>query len=380
MYLKDLSLEIPAIKQKQSTMIANHPRILLTGATGYIGGTVLTHLLNSQSRTLRDATITCLVRGEARAVTLSTAYGKRVRPVVYQDLDDLETTSAIAAEHDLVINTTLGFHLASAQALLRGLAQRQIATGRNVYMIHTSGVSNLGDMPISGTLVEDREFDDGRDDIYTYEKEREIKLSYPQRSTEISVVDAGITLGVQTLVIMSPTIYGVGTGLFNTTSVQIPTYIRSALDHGCAVMVGDGQGVWDHVHVEDLAELYGVVAREMLEKEGRNLPKGKNAIIFSGNGRHSWADIAQGVANALYEAGKLPDRQVESIGLTEATNILSSYLEQVDEATVEVGLASNSRTVSTVARGLGWKPSRGKDAWQNGYHEDVAAILAKRTT
>jgi hypothetical protein len=61
---------------------------------------------------------------------------------------------------------TLGFHAASAQALLRGLALRKAETGREVYMIHLSGASNLSGQPVTRAYIESREFDDARDYVY----------------------------------------------------------------------------------------------------------------------------------------------------------------------------------------------------------------------
>src|SRR5689334_13797973 len=130
--------------------MSDSPKILLTGATGFIGGTILTQLLTSSSPELEKPKITCLLRGNDRAAKLTEKYGDRVHPVIYQGLDDLSTTVDIASQHDIVINTTDGYHAASAQALVRGLAQRKKETGRPVWMIHTSGTSNLSDRPITG--------------------------------------------------------------------------------------------------------------------------------------------------------------------------------------------------------------------------------------
>ncbi|KAL7627364.1 hypothetical protein AAE478_001557 [Parahypoxylon ruwenzoriense] len=358
------------------------PKILLTGATGYIGGTILTHLLNSPESALKNSTITCLVRGQERAATLSSNYGARVNPVVYKDIDDIEATVAAAAQHDLVINTTIGWHLASAQALLRGLAQRKAQTGRDVWYIHTSGTSNVADRPISGAWIEreeGREFDDARDDVYEYEVGREARHAYAQRTTELGVVDTGLELGVKTLVIMSPTIHSPGTGLFNTASIQIPMYVRGVLKHGHGVVVGSGKGTWDHVHVEDLAELYVTVVRRVLEKGGEGVPTGKKGIIFSGNGRHTWMDVVQVVVDVCYAEGRIPDKRVESIGLAEGARIMNIAVEGLAaEELVELALASNARTVSSVARSLGWKPTRGEgEEWRKWFAEDVKAALEK---
>ncbi|KAI0100739.1 NAD dependent epimerase/dehydratase family protein-like protein [Nemania sp. FL0031] len=362
------------------------PRILLTGVTGFIGGSVLTQLLDSTSPSLRSAPITCLLRGADRAAKLKAAYGDRVNPVLYNDLDDLATTTAIASQHDVVISTTLGYHLPSARALLEGLAQRKKShPSSEPWFIHTSGTSNVGSRPISRAWVDapdspdGRAFDDAVDDIYAYERERDAVEPYIQRTTELGVVDAGIELGVCTLVVMAPTIYGVGTGLFNKRSVQIPSFVATALDHGRAVMIGDGKGVWDHVHVEDLASLYELLAVRALDARGQGLPRGKKGIIFASAGRHSWEGIAQGVARACHEAGLLPDATVESVSLPEAAKLFgASYPTEPEEAMIELGLASCAQTIPTVARSLGWSPVRGDDAWERGFRDDVDAVLKER--
>ncbi|EMC99777.1 hypothetical protein BAUCODRAFT_30180 [Baudoinia panamericana UAMH 10762] len=353
------------------------PAILLTGATGYIGGSILTHLLDSQHLALKNVVITCLVRGEDRVAKLNAKYGSRVKPVLHKDLDDTDRAIEVASQHDIVINTTIGYHPASAAALVQGLAKRKQQTGRDVWMIHTSGTSNLADRPISKGYVEDdpeRVFDDSKDDIYAYEKMRNDKELYPQRTSELGVIDEGVKLGVKTLVIMSPTIYGVGTGEFNVSSIQVPAYVNACIAKGYAMVAGDGKGVWDNVHVGDLAELYALCLVNIVEKGGADLPTGKQGTIFSENGRHTWMDIAQGVADAAYEAGRIKSRDVRSVSLQEAADAITGG----DPHIVELAMSSNSRTKGTVAREkLGWKPTRGPDDFKRGFTEEVKAAIQK---
>ncbi|KAI1354846.1 NAD dependent epimerase/dehydratase family protein-like protein [Xylaria sp. FL0043] len=360
------------------------PRVLLTGATGFIGGSVLTQLLESTSPKLRSAPITCLVRGADRAAKLKATYGDRVNPVLYKDLDDLETTTAVAAQHDVVISTTIGFHTPSTRAIQEGLAQRKRANpGCEPWFIHTSGTSNIGSRPVSGKWLDNgspkgRTFDDIADDVYGYEAARNAKEPYIQRTTELSVVDAGLELDVRTLVVMAPTIYGVGTGLFNKRSVQIPAYIATSLDRGRAVVIGDGKGEWDNVHVQDLAALYEILALRALDGGG-DLPWGRKGIIFAGVGRFSWNDVARGVARACFEAGVLPDVPVEHLSLADATRLFAeAYLGEADGLLVELGLACSASTVPSVAKSLGWKPVRGKEDWGKGFRSDVDAVLKER--
>lgn len=278
----------------------------------------------------------------------------------------------VASQHDLVINMTLGFHAASAQALLTGLAQRKVETGRGVYMLHLSGASNLADQPVTGAYIEEREFDDLRDDVYEYERMRNALRPYHQRTTELGVIDRSLELGVRTVVVMPPLVFGKGKGLFNRVSVQIPVYVEAALRRGQAVVVGEGGGELDHVHVEDLAELYAILVEEILEDGGERLPRGKKGIVFASNGRHTWMEVAQRVAHAVGGEGR-----VVSVSLEEGAEAFKAYVDLVggeDVTELELGLCSNSRSVASVARSLGWKPSRGKEDWIKGFSDDVEAV------
>lgn len=353
-------------------------RILLTGATGFIGGTVLHHLLTSTLPNLKakNFTLTVLVRDASRAAAYTAAWGIRVHAVVYEGLDDIEKTTLTASQHDLVINMTLGFHAASAQALLAGLARRKAETGRGVYMLHLSGASNLADQPVTGAYIEDREFGDLRDDVYEYERMRNALRPYHQRTTELGVIDRSLELGVRTVVVMPPLVFGRGKGLFNKVSVQIPVYVEAALRRGQAVVVGEGSGELDHVHVEDLADLYAILVEEILEDGGVRLPQRKKGILFASNGRHTWMEVAQRVAHAMGGEGR-----VVSVSLEEGAEAFKTYVDLVggeDLTELSLGLCSNSRSVASVARSLGWKPSRGEEDWIKGFRDDVEAVLQRQ--
>jgi hypothetical protein len=367
-------------------------QILLTGATGYIGGSILAHVLQPDSSFRKAITtkqdnsmppIKLLLRDDeakSRSKKLLSTYGaENVEPVLYAGLDDLEKTVDVAAECDVVINTTLGYHPESVKALIKGLAKRKNATGHEVWMVHTSGTSNLADRPVSGKWLfeskEGKEFDDSVDDVYGFEKQREEETPYPQRTAELQAIDLASELGVRTLVIMSPTIFGLGTGLFNRVSIQVPVYIRCAMKNGFVPVAGEGKGVWDHVHVLDLAVLYEIVLLDILQNAGERLPKGKKGIMFSANGRHSWFEVAQSVAEAGLHQGVIQDGKVRCLGLQEVVNLFVPFAPGADELHVEMGLSSNSKTVASIAKKLGWKPSRGEDAWKSGFADDLKVIV-----
>jgi nucleoside-diphosphate-sugar epimerase len=364
-------------------MASSAPKILLTGATGYIGGSVLDTILNSSAHSLQASSITCLLRGPDRAAQLTATYGSRVKPVFYEGLDDLEKTTIIASQHDIVINTTLGYHVASAKALVQGLGQRKAETGRDVWIIHTSGCSNLGDMPITHPERVRSLLNDATDDVYSVEKMLEAEAPYSQRTTELAVIDTGLEQGVKTLSIMSPIIYGNGTGLFNKISIQT-AYLGAVLKQQQARVVGPGTSIWNHVHVEDLAGLYALVLREILENGGEKVPTGKNGIIFSGTGEHTWKEYTTDQAEACYAEGLIPSPKVEHVSLEEGARLIAPHMDfmaaiqSIDKGKeiVEVGFASNGHTIATVGRKLGWAPQKGEDVWKAAFREDARILAA----
>ena len=87
-------------------------------------------------------------------------------------------------------------------------------------------------------------------------------------------------------------------------------------------------------------------------------------------------EVAQRVAHAMGEEGR-----VVSLSLEEAAQAFKAYVDLVggeDLTELELGLCSNSRSVASVARSLGWKPSRGEEDWIKGFRDDVEAVRQRQ--
>ncbi|KZM23499.1 hypothetical protein ST47_g5357 [Ascochyta rabiei] len=63
-------------------------KIFLIGATGYVGGTVLSQSLASTETSLKTLTVDILIRREHQAGRLRETYGERVETVLWAGLDD----------------------------------------------------------------------------------------------------------------------------------------------------------------------------------------------------------------------------------------------------------------------------------------------------
>ena len=260
---------------------------------------------------MEDLNIYVTVRRQEQADVLQKI---GLNTIILDDLDNVEQLRKTAEEFDIIIHSTNGYHPASAEALIQGLGKRKTSSvgNTNVHYIHNSGTSNLGGTPTAHDSTP-RVFVDSDTDLYEYEKACEAKESYPQRTTDIKVVETGISQDVRTYIVMSPLVYGTGTGLFNTSSIQVPLLIRDALRHGKAAYVGDGLNLWDHVHVTDMAAFFALLLGKVVETAP--LSYGENGTYFVNAGRHSWKEIATKIAEAGYKSGKLASGQPESIGL-----------------------------------------------------------------
>lgn len=345
-------------------------KVLITGVTGYIGGSILSSLLSSTNQPIKDLEIAVLTRNDNRAESF-VADGLKVYTI--KDLDDTDAIKAAASECDVVIHAASGYHTASAKALIEGLGmRRKQKPDAELYYIHTTGTSNLADHPITKTYIESRRFSDKDSDIYEYLKKRESMEAYAQRTTDLTVVETGKKEGVPTTLIMSPTIYGVGLGKFNRLTIQYPLQIKGALAGGQPAYVGDGAGVWDYVHIQDLVQLYELVLLNWVQGR-KGFPTGEKGIIFSATGSFTWKEVAERIAKAGVKFGKFANTETKSISLEEAAEKWTGG----DKQLCELGFASNSRTKAEIGKELGWAPKKTRADWEQSFYEEFEEVLKK---
>jgi len=337
-------------------------KVLISGATGYIGGSVLVELLKAPDASNYE--FSALIRSETQAAALKKL---GVQPVIFGGLDDLEGGKKAAAEHDIVISCASASHDASAKAWIEGLGERQKQTGKPAHFIHTSGTSILADQSISGKRVDTNVYSD-KGDVYGYEKNH--PDTYSQRVADLAVVAAGEAAGVKTYIIVPPTIYGRGSGPFNTLSQQVSNLIRTSLKKGHAVVIGEGKGIWNHVHIADLSKLYSLFFHAVVTGKPE-IPYGKKGIYFAETGEHTWLSVSEGIRDALKSHGLVQTSEIEHLSLKEAADLINNG----DEDHAEIVNASNSRSRADLARELlGWKPEHGNESFFEHFDDEVAVV------
>ncbi len=282
--------------------------IFVTGAGGYIGGSVAAALLASGHR------VRGLTRSDTSAKRLA-ACG--IEPVIGA-LDDAGLLAREARASDGVINTASADHTGAVEALITGLE------GSTKPLLHTSGSSVIGD-DARGARLSEQVFDGETPLVVNPAKQ-------PRRDIDLRVLGAAAR-GVRSAVICPSLIYGVGKGL-NPHSVQIPFLVDNARACGRVQIVGPGLNVWSNVHIEDIADLYLLALAKA--------PAG--AFYFAENGEASFGELAAAIARRLGLPG------VESLPPEVAA-------QRWGESKAYFSLGSNSRVRATRARReLGWTP------------------------
>ncbi|KAG4437897.1 hypothetical protein IFR05_006616 [Cadophora sp. M221] len=342
--------------------MSEQTRILLLGATGYIGGSILTELIdrNAEDRYVLSA----LVR-KAYQASILTDTG--VNPLIFKDLDDFDLIREAAKDHDIVIAAASARHFDCARACLLGLGDRVKSTGKETHYVHISGTSMLGDWPVSGERVDTKVYSDVGDDIFSIEKNFSDSHS-PVRQVDQLVVETGEKEGVKTYIVPPPLIFGRGTGSFTLGVGQVHMITQLSLKKKQSVMLGSGSG--NRVHILDLTDLFTLLIRAILD--GKSLPFGKTGYYFVENGFQTWKSISEGIGKAGKELGAFETEEVGEITMQEAAD--EFYNGDLRHA--EGVLASNSRTRADKAHQIiGWQPKYGEEAFLEEIEEVVAAMV-----
>jgi nucleoside-diphosphate-sugar epimerase len=282
-------------------------KIFVTGATGYIGGSVATKLLEAGHEVI----------GLARSDNAAAALKKRGIEPVAGELNLYTPFVEVTKRADSVINAASSDNPFVAHALLTGLK----GSGKTLIQVSGSSVISTYD---SGEKSENVFHEES---IFTPEPEKAMRVAIDQS------ILAAAHKGVRSIVIRPSLIYGRGIGI-DAASVQVPKLIDAAKKAGVPRHVGRGLNIWSHVHIADVVDLFLLA----LEKA----PAG--SLFYIENGEADFKTLTGAIGRMLGLGDKTEDwpigAAVEGLG-----------------PGAHLSFGSNSRVRADKARKvLGWQP------------------------
>ncbi|EJL74207.1 NAD-dependent epimerase/dehydratase family protein [Chryseobacterium populi] len=283
-------------------------KVLITGITGYIGGTIAVKLLE------KNYNVTGLVRNEAHIKELK-ALG--IESVVGNIHDEAVLKSAISNVDAVIHNADSADDAYAADSIINALG----GTGKT--LIFTSGSAILGG----------KENGEKNDFIFTEDFPLEPRLEMASRVLINNYVLRSSQKNIRSIVIVPTMVYGTGSGL-KKESIQLPALTQFSKEKGFGVYFGKGENIWSNLHIEDLADLY-VLALEKAKA---------GSIYYAENGSSNIKKLAEKISE------KYGLQPAQSLHVQEAVNRFSP-------AGGYFGFASNSLCNADKAKKeLGWNP------------------------
>lgn len=291
--------------------------IFVTGATGYIGGTVSARLLDAGHHVFG------LARSQERADRLEE---RGITPVL-GSLEDFDVLHDAAQAADAVINAANADNPFAARVLVDALR------GSGKMLLHTSGTSTVADNA-NGAFG---------DAVY---HEDSVLDPLPEKTGRIAIdrmICAAAHDGVRAVVLSPCLIYGQGLGV-RPDSIQVPMFIEMAKASGVPRHLGAGANLWSHVHIEDCADAY-LAAFEHASA---------GSYFYIEAGEASMRELNLAVAQLLGM-----EARTETLSLPDAVRAWGPPMAH--------GMGSNVRVCADKARSmLNWQPRR------PGLLEDIA--------
>ncbi|KAI7764092.1 hypothetical protein LZL87_006474 [Fusarium oxysporum] len=228
--------------------------VLVTGAAGYIGGSVVADILSRTDETLKGIDIFAAARSQ----------------------DQVDKISKLNRVHALLVD------LQDKPAVEYAIAKYEIDISSVASMFTEEGGWPFGKVKDSDPLID---------------RQRELGLDNPVRKTNIVLADEGKAQGVETFNIPIQLTYGRGTGECRKLSVNIPALIRTSIKLK-TVHKFDRDSTPGNVHISDLTDLYVLILNKILKEEP--IAIGTERYFFSVAHRISWWKIMDKIAEGLY--------------------------------------------------------------------------------
>ncbi|KAH7329444.1 hypothetical protein B0I35DRAFT_45103 [Stachybotrys elegans] len=333
--------------------------ILITGAAGYIGGTLLDVLLKQHKQGLELGKLHVTVRTADQASALSSIGATVIRV----DLRDENAVKEAVVQHeiDIVIHCASAIDASLAKSLIAGLQQRKKLTGNEAHFIHTSGASAYAD-------TEGWQHGPVKDTDAVYSLNKQIETPGLARDTDTAVLEYAVQCGVPAYSVNPPLVFGRGSGASNQLSFTIPLFVRTFM-RTKAVYKLPIENQWSAVHVVDLANYYVCILQAI--KNGTPLPSGYDGYMFPSTHQFSYSELLEHLAAALHEMGYIDSAEVKTWPSKEAACKDLGIGPEV----LRTALCSNTIIIPVKGETIGWKPEWNKERFLQNLKDEVKDVV-----
>lgn len=269
------------------------PCIFLTGATGFVGGTVLASLYKAHPH----IRVKSLIRKEADAKELQSIY-PNLTPII-GDLSSLSVLTSTAAEADFVIHVG-GDNTPAVCAIIDGLASRNSRGPPLPRLISLTGPRSLIDLslPITGNFrAGSRPWSDITDAhaILASPKDR------MHASADQAIIAHSVAKGVGTMLVSPGQLWGRGKGNIKNES-NAAFYYAAVKSRGRAFVIGEGTATWSWCSIGDLGEAVLFLMEQAImsgSEKCRQVGVNQEGYYFVRTGDLSMMDRAKAVSERL---------------------------------------------------------------------------------
>lgn len=283
-------------------------KILITGITGYIGGTIAQKLLD------KNYTVTGLVRNEIHTKELQAIGIETVTGSIH---DEAVLHVAISDADAVIHNADSADDAYAADSIIHALE----GTGKT--FIFTSGSAIFGG----------KENGERNNFVFTEDFPLQPRLEMASRVLINQHILRAARKNIRSIVIVPTMVYGTGLGL-KKNSIQLPALVDFSKKKGFGTYFGKGENIWSNVHIEDLADLY-VLALEKAKA---------GSLYYAENGASTIKNLAEKISDRY---SLQPARSV----------VVQEAVDTFGPAGGYFGFASNSLCSSDKARTeLLWRP------------------------
>ncbi|KAJ5682853.1 hypothetical protein N7462_006018 [Penicillium macrosclerotiorum] len=340
--------------------------ILVTGASGYLGGTLLARW--SRAKLPAYHKLYALVRTNEQGEAVK-QYG--AEPITFDVKDETSIMDAIIDKKITIVLFLIDAMTSESQvSMIKALGEMRKQTGQKVHFLHTSGAKIFSNHAGHPT---DRPLPDNDPSLYHLQKTSQAHYVPVTKALEANntVIEVAEQYGVKSYIFVPCVVYGKGEGFGNPISIQTVAIVNAAKKLGRVYRPDADDHTWPVCHVVDNAALYLEIIRNILSEN--SIASGKSGYYLAASGSVAWNDIYCAMAKELAKRQVVDKEEVDLVN--------DQALEQMGVALgcpkdmVPLFLGGKCTLEAKNGLKIGWKPQYPADHILEVADKEVDLIL-----